>query len=185
MNPWSQVEDTDESFERDLFLCRRRALGTTDPPVPPLEAVLRQSQADAGPHGNRVAPVGVRPRQGAARTLTSVCLAAAALLCAARSMPHRSVDHPGWGARDARDGGAAASSVEPMASWFTSDDDEIVCSIDRRIAVNEDPRACIAPAPKVEDLAAPPARPVVRGYPPASQGQALACVDEALCSLAP
>ncbi len=110
MSRWVEPEDRDEAPERELFERRARALG--DPRVPSVAEVLREA---ASPSSR----AGARREHGWVQVVGSVCVAAAALLGAVRSIPYGAVDRGSpRGPADA-DGGAqvALGSDNDGVSW--------------------------------------------------------------------
>ncbi len=158
MSPRSDAEDRDESLERELFARRARALG--DPAVPALSDVLRRAAASDAARSER-------PRSGGwAQLAGSVCLAAAVMLGAVRSLPSSSTDDSRARGGAAPDAGLVAASTAVHASWL-SEDDTAACSLDPSVVACEDSCSCVDPVPASVE-------------PPAAS---LACEDEELCSL--
>jgi hypothetical protein len=137
VSPWSRAEAEGESFERELFARRARALKPGS--VPSLDAVLRAAESR-----REVAAAG----HARGRAFVAMALAAACLVAALTKLPRGEARHGGAAAitRDidasAGVGGfspalfAAAAPEPPAGSECTVDD--------ARLAREE--RACMAPA---------------------------------------
>jgi hypothetical protein len=178
VNPWSKAEpgtesagsdgQGSESFERELFARRARAIGPAA--IPSLASVMRAAEATQEEH----------PAQGArGRAIVALALAAACLMAASTRVPH--VETNGMIVPDMDAAAPAlASASRPVLSLYAAEATPAgECTLGEEIASAEE-RACFAP------VTPPAAGPLFTPAPLFSLAPAEhSCAAEESCALPP